>query len=102
MCLADLRASNEDLQDYALFMEYECDIATIDLYYFGEVSRARVANIVIACDAIICLAFILNTAWLGRSINQEQYDVDKKYVHMTDFAVRIKNLPGKEYYEKLD
>ena len=40
--------------------------------------------------------------WLGRAIRLEQHDSDKKYVHMADFAVRIKNLPDSRYYDNLD
>ena len=70
-------------------MEYECDINTVELYHIGEVSRRRLANIVIACDALICILFAVNTLWLGRGISTEQYVIEKKYVQMTDYAVRI-------------
>jgi len=50
---------------------------------------------VIACDALICILFVINIAWLNRSISLEQYYVDKEFVQMTDFSVRVKNLPSK-------
>ena len=49
----------------------------------------------IACDVLICILFAINIAWLNRSISLEQYYVDKEFVHMTDFAVEVKNLPSK-------
>ena len=53
------------MEDYALFFEFECDISNIELAYFGEIPRFRLSNIVIACDAIICLIFALNALFLG-------------------------------------
>lgn len=58
-------------------------------------TRRRLANIVISCDAIICLIFVINILWMNKAISNEQHDVDKKFVHMTDFTVRVKNLPLK-------
>ena len=49
----------------------------------------------IACDVLICILFAINIAWLNRSISLEQYYVDKEFVQMTDFSVRVKNLPSK-------
>ena len=70
-CVYDVNGPNvvkPDFSTYALYMEYECDISTIDLIYFGSMSRTRLANIVIACDALICLLWAINTCWLGRAI----------------------------------
>lgn len=61
-------------------MYYECDITTIELAYWGPVSRARLANIVIACDALICIIFAVNTWWLGKAIDNEQLRIDNKFV----------------------
>lgn len=57
--------------NYALFFEFECDISEVDLPHIGIVSRRKLANIVIACDAIICLMFAINIVWLARSITNE-------------------------------
>lgn len=102
-CIAGYQGSRKvakNQQAYALFFEYQCDIETVNLYYFGPISRQRLANIVIACDAIICLIWVINTMWLGRSISIEQHIVDSKYVSMPDFSVRIKNLPEESFYNK--
>ena len=58
-------------ENYAMFFEYQCDIETVDLYYYGPIERHRLANIVIACDAIICLIWVFNTIWLTRSYSVE-------------------------------
>lgn len=71
--------------------------------YFGEIPRFRLSNIVICCDAIICILFAINACWLGRAITNEQYSVDVQYVQMQDFSVRVKNLPKDKFkYETLD
>ena len=64
--------------------------------------RTTLANIVIACDAAICLIWAINIAWLARAIRREQHIVDLQFVQITDFAVRIKNLPEKDKYDSLD
>lgn len=61
-------------------MKYDCNISTIDLLYFGEMERTKLANIVIGCDAVICLLWIINIFWLSRAFYSEQADVDKNYV----------------------
>ena len=45
-----------------------------------KISRRVLANIVIACDALICIMFAINIVWLNRSISVEQYYVDKEFV----------------------
>ena len=104
LCRKAYQGSRTDLNfaKYALYLEYECDISEIELYYFGAMKRTRLANIVIACDALIILLLAFNTCWLGFKINSEQHDAEKKFVHMTDFAVRVKNLPGKDAFDNLD
>ena len=82
-------------------MEYQCDISTIDLYYFGPMNRTELANIVIGCDALICIVWLINICWMGRAINNEQHEIDEDFVHIVDFAVRIKNLPEKPAYDNL-
>ena len=65
-------------------------------------SRRRLANIVISCDAIIVIIFVVNIMWMNKAIGWEQHDVGKKFVHMTDFTVRVKNLPLKPAFDNLD
>jgi len=72
--------------------------------YYGPINRTSLANIVIACDALICILFAINTCWLARSVSVEQYEVDHQFVQMNDFSVRVKNLPskGSGAFEDLD
>ena len=86
----------------ALFMDYECDISIVDLYYYGPISRGELATIVIICDILICLIWTINTMILFRGISDEQRDVQKKQVLISNFAVRIKNLPAKAVYGNLN
>ena len=65
----------------------------MELAYYGPIDRNRLANIVISCDALIVIIFVINIAWLSRSIAIEQFEVNHTYVQMADFSVRIKNLP---------
>lgn len=44
--------------DLTFFFEYECDISMIELPGFGDISRSNLANVAIACDALICLFFL--------------------------------------------
>ena len=74
----------------------------MDLYYYGEIERTTLANIVIGCDAAICVLWAINILWLARAIKREQHIVDIEFVQITDFAVRIKNLPDKAQYDTLD
>lgn len=70
-CSTKQNKSVDSYANYALFFEYECDISEVDLPHIGVVSRRKLANIVIACDAIICIMFAINIMWLARSITNE-------------------------------
>ena len=68
------------IAEFHLFMLYDCDISTVDLMYFGPMARNDLANIVILCDALICLLWAINTCWLGRAIANESNEIDQKNV----------------------
>lgn len=59
-----------DFNEYAFFLEFECNIENIRLEGFGEISRTQLANIVMMCDALICIWFVCHTAlqscWIRR------------------------------------
>lgn len=61
-------------------MEYECDIEIIEMEWFGSMSRTHLANIVITCDAAICLLWIINICWVQRAIQNESDKVDRDFV----------------------
>mmetsp|Transcript_20514 Transcript_20514/g.25234 ORF Transcript_20514/g.25234 Transcript_20514/m.25234 type:complete len:103 (+) Transcript_20514:1217-1525(+) len=54
------------------------------------------------CDALICLWFLCHTVLLSLWIRRESFDGHQDLVHMTDFAVRVKNLPAVESYSELE
>jgi len=96
------QTTTNNFADYALFVEFECDISEVKLEYFGTISRNTLLNIVVVCEGLICLAFAINICCLSRSFESEQHQADTKFVHMTDFAVRIKNLPPESAYDNLE
>ena len=63
-CRREYRGSRKELDfdQYAFFLEYECNIEYIEIDGFGEISRTKLANIVMICDAMICLWFVVHTA----------------------------------------
>ena len=54
------------------------------------------------CDALICIWFVFHTAMQGYWIRREVFDVSKDFVQMTDFTVRVRNLPPIDSYDALD
>ena len=46
----------------------------------------------------ICLLFVLNAVWMHHFIKKEERDEDRRLVQLSDFAVRIKNLPPAESF----
>jgi len=103
-CVEKLQGKSGSLDHgkFAFFLEYECDSSVISIAYFGEISRTQMANIVIGCDALICLWFLTHTALLSYWIKRESRDGEKEFVQMTDFAVRVGRLPVVESYDQLD
>ena len=61
-CKNDYRGSRKtlDFDQYAFFLEFECNIQTIRFDGYGEISRTQLANIVMICDALICFWFIIH------------------------------------------
>ena len=52
-------------------------------------------------DLVICFWVILNISLTDIFIKREDRFVDDKYLQMTDFTVRIKNLPPIREYHTL-
>ena len=69
-----------DQNEYALFLEYECDISTVKLQGIGTISRAELANIVMICDALICIWFVIYTAKISIYVDLEKRDMQKEFV----------------------
>jgi hypothetical protein len=49
--------------------------------------------LVVSLDLIICTVFIVYIASVTKSIKTEATDYDNELLQVTDFAVRVKNLP---------
>ena len=63
-CKGEYKGSRKELDfdKYALFLEFECNIETIRLDGYGEITRTKLSNIVMICDALICAWFVCHTA----------------------------------------
>ena len=59
------------IANYALFLHYTCDITNIRVEGYGQLPRTLLANIVMICDALICLWFLLHTILLSFWIRRE-------------------------------
>ena len=79
----------------------ECKKEKIDLPGGGTITRQTLAIIVCVMDLIICLWVILNISLFDIFIKREDRFVDDKYLQMTDFTVRIKNMPPQREYHTL-
>ena len=79
----------------------ECKKEKIDLPGGGTITRQNLAIMVCVMDLIICLWVILNISLFDIFIKREDRFVDDKYLQMTDFTVRIKNMPPQREYHTL-
>ena len=70
-CMDKQDKTLQDFDDYELFFRHECDYSQVNLPYFGQVSKKELANIVIVCDALICMIFAANIYWLSHKIQRE-------------------------------
>ena len=93
---------DEITPQHDIFLKYFCDTSIVNLRYFGPMERDRLANIVMVCDLVIMLVFAINLIILQRYIPMERHLIDQGTVMMTDFTVRVKNLPPLSEYETLD
>ena len=73
----------------------------IDLPGDAQISRQSLAIAVCILDLIICLWVSVNISLFDIFIKREDTYVDNKYLQMTDFTVRIKNLPPMREYHNL-
>jgi hypothetical protein len=90
-------------QGNAMFIVSKCIGSEIEFESIGlTIERTDLSTFVVFLDILICLAFICNTAHIRRYITLEEHDIDIQNVQVTDFAVRIKNLPDAEEYNSLN
>ena len=64
-----------------------------------SVSRVTLTYVIVCCDIAICLLFVLNAVWIHKWTLKEEHELDVETVSLTDFAVRIKNLPRRGEYD---
>lgn len=68
----------------------------------NTISRKTLTYVIVACDMIICVLFALNAVWIHQWTLKDEQELDVETVSLTDFSVRIQNLPGKECYGSID
>ena len=88
-------------EDPQFVIAVECKKELIDLPWGSTVSRQNLAKIVCVLDLIICFWVVLNISLFDIFIKREDRFVDDKYLQMTDFTVRIKNMPPQRQYHSL-
>ena len=84
--------------DPQFIIAVECKKELIDLPGGNTIQRQTLAIIVCVFDLIICLWVMVNIALFDIFIKREDQFVDDKYLQMTDFTVRLKNLPPHREY----
>lgn len=65
-------------------------------------SRSDLTIIVITFDLLVCVTFVVLSALMMSWIDDEATINDVEYVQITDFSVRIKNLPPVSVYKNLE
>lgn len=51
---------------------------------------------------LICVLFVLNAVWIHQWTLKEERELDFDTVSLTDFTVRIQNLPTKDDYGSIN
>lgn len=69
---------------------------------FGQkINRTKLTFTVVACDMAICVCFVLNGVCIYLFTKKEEKEEDSHSVQVTDFSVRIKNLPSSGDYTSI-
>jgi hypothetical protein len=68
----------------------------------NSISRKTLTYVIVACDMAICVLFVLNAVWIHQWTLKEERELDVETVSLTDFTVRIQNLPEKDDYGSID
>ena len=88
-------------EDPQFVIAVECKKDLIDLPWGNTITRQSLAITVCVLDLVICLWVVLNISLFDIFIKREDRFVDDKYLQMTDFTVRIKNMPPQRQYHNL-
>lgn len=102
----DKRSFPASCRGLSQFIGINCigtDIKIIDTdEYQLSVSRNDLTIIVIAFDILVCVTFVILSALMMYWIEEEAIVNDIDYTQITDFAIRIKNLPPLSEYKDLE
>ena len=93
----------ERTEEHRFYLRYYCNVEMVELDGFflpdTQIERKTLANIAILCDLLILVLFMFNIVFLDKQIRRERYRIDLEHLQMTDFTVRIKNLPPASNYD---
>lgn len=64
-----------------------------------SVERQLLTNIVLGLDLLIVTAFCIYTLMMDKLIKKEASIFDSKTLTITDFALKITNLPSQNVYQ---
>jgi len=67
-----------------------------------SVSRSDLTIIIIAFDILVCVTFVILSGMMMGWIEEEALINDIDYTQITDFSIRIKNLPPQSVYKDLE
>jgi hypothetical protein len=81
-----------DTNDFILV--FGCHEQAIEVPGIVSVERKLLTNIVIGLDLIIVIAFCIYTLTMDKLIKREASEFDTKTLTLTDFALKITNLPS--------
>lgn len=86
----------------SLIVQGECFAGDIEFTSLGtSVSRQTFTYVVVAMDLLICLLFVINSVWIFKFTQLAAKEYDRTNVQLTDFAVRVKSLPGNQNWETI-
>lgn len=75
----------------SLFVSAVCAAQAIEVYD-SKISRKSLTYIIVICDMLICILFVLNALWIYEYTKREAKEQDKNATQITDFSVRIKGF----------
>ena len=87
---------------YSTFAVARCQEADIEIPGLSPIPRFKITVLTITLDLLVCFAFIVYTNIAKHSIKQEARDFESDMLLMSDFAIKVKNLPEPEHYQTLE
>ena len=90
------------LYGYSTFAVAQCQEADIEIPGLNPIPRFKITVLAITLDLVVCLAFIVYTNIAKHSIKREARDYESDMLLMSDFAIKVKNLPEPAQYQTLE